>query len=456
MMSDDIVRRMTSDHPWRSFVRGLSARLRRPELRLGALASAAYFFALLAYYLLKTTREPLVLASGGAMLKSASTGAQAMVLLAVLPLHARLAARLNASKLVRVTGLVLLAGIVLFAIAAPFHPPGLGSAFYVFTGIFGVGVIAELGALLADVVEPEHARRVLPVAIVGATVGGMAGSGLAGRLFEMGVPTSGLLLVAGVAFAIHLVLVELLGSRAGTCPGTRADRPAPARDGFALVLSSPSLRAFALLVLVANLINTNGELVLADRVADAARQSFDALGAHAGLDESAFLEREIGSFYGRFFTGVNVATVLLQLLFAGALARAGGARLLLLVPAFVSLGVYAVASLGAALTVFHAAKTIENASDYSLGATGRTLAWVDTTREAKLAAKPVIDTFVVRVGDLFAAGMIAAGTALGFSATTFAWLNVGLAIAAVALVVLVTMPEALRRPVLATGRDDRQ
>lgn len=442
---------MTSDYLRRWSAGRLRAGLRSSEFRLGALACAAYFFALLAYYLLKTTREPLVLATGGAMLKSASTGAQAMVLLAVLPLHAKLAGRLSVRKLVRATGCILLAGIVLFAVAAPFRPTGLGAAFYVFTGIFGVGAIAELGALLTDVVDPEHSKRVLPVAIVGATVGGIAGSSLAGYLFESGVRTQGLLAAAALAFAVHLFFVERLGASAAKGQG-RADfdeRPIPARDGFAIVFSSPSLRAFALLVLVANLINTNGELVLAERVADAARSTFDAAGVHLGLDRAAFLEREIGQFYGRFFTGVNLATVLLQLAFAGALARAGGARLLLLVPAFVSLGVYAVAGLGAALSVFHAAKTIENASDYSFGATGRTLAWVETSREARLAAKPVIDTFVVRVGDLFAAGTIAAGAALGFSATAFAWMNVGLALAAVFLVLLVTMPESFRARALA-------
>lgn len=452
-MSYVILPSMTSDYVAPDRLGRLVQRLRSPAFRLGALASAAYFFALLAYYLLKTTREPLVLATGGAMLKSVSTGVQAMVLLLLLPLHARLASRWSARALVRASGLVLLGGIVFFGLVAPFRPPGLGAAFYVFTGIFGVGAIAELGALLTDLVDPAHARRVLPTAIVGATLGGMVGSSLASVLFESGLRTSGLLFVAALAFAVHLGFVEWLGQVASEAPRSGFDEtPISARDGFALVFSSPSLRAFALLVLVANLINTNGELVLGERVTSAARASFDSLAAGTGLDQGAYLEREIGTFYGRFFTGVNLATVVLQLLFAGALARAGGARWLLLVPAFVSLGVYAVAGIGAALSVFHAAKTIENASDYSFGATGRTLAWVETTREAKLAAKPVIDTFVVRVGDLFAAGTIAIGTALGLGATAFAWMNVGLALAAVALVVLVTMPRDARGRDVALAR----
>ena len=59
---------MTSDYLRGWTPERLRAQLRSSELRRGALACAAYFFALLAYYLLKTTREPLVLATGGAML----------------------------------------------------------------------------------------------------------------------------------------------------------------------------------------------------------------------------------------------------------------------------------------------------------------------------------------------------------------------------------------------------
>lgn len=440
---------MTYDHPEsgsnaspsgrlaRAFRRGLS-----PSTRLGLLAGGAYFFALLAYYLLKTTREPLVLATGGAMLKSVSTGVQAMVLLVLLPLHARLASRVGVRALVRGTGLVVLTGIALFAALTSLRPPGLGAAFYVFTGIVGVGAVAELGAFLADIVEPDDAKRVLPKALLGATLGSMVGSMVAGRLFSLGVPVAWMLVVAALAFAVHLALVERIGAAAALGEARRDfhDAPIAARDGFSLVLQSPSLRVFALFVLVVNLINTNGELVLGERVTDAARAAYEQLGAHAAVSERVFLEREIGTFYGRFFVGVNVATVALQLVFASALARLGGARWLLLVPAVLSLGSYAIAGVGAALSVFHVVKTIENATDYSLGATGRTMAWVEMSRDAKLASKPVIDTFFVRFGDLLAAGLVAVGTALGLGSTAFAWMNVGLGLAAVSLVYWLTAP----------------
>src|SRR5215510_7345753 len=57
------------------------------------------FMLLIAYYILKTVREPLILASG-AQLKSYAAAAQAAVLLVYVPLYGTLAARLPVDNLV--------------------------------------------------------------------------------------------------------------------------------------------------------------------------------------------------------------------------------------------------------------------------------------------------------------------------------------------------------------------
>jgi AAA family ATP:ADP antiporter len=59
----------------------------RPGEGLGALVLTINLFTLLgAYYLLKTVRESLILAEGGAEVKAYSSAAQAIVLLGVVPL----------------------------------------------------------------------------------------------------------------------------------------------------------------------------------------------------------------------------------------------------------------------------------------------------------------------------------------------------------------------------------
>ena len=55
---------------------------------MGALILAINLFTLLgAYYLLKTVRESLILAEGGAEVKAYSSAAQAAILLGVVPLY---------------------------------------------------------------------------------------------------------------------------------------------------------------------------------------------------------------------------------------------------------------------------------------------------------------------------------------------------------------------------------
>jgi AAA family ATP:ADP antiporter len=48
-------------------------------------------------------------------------------------------------------------------------------------------------------------------------------------------------------------------------------------------------------------------------------------------------------------------------------------------------------------------KTLENSTDYSIQNTARQALYLLTSREAKYKAKVAIDTFMVRVGDMFQA-----------------------------------------------------
>ena len=53
-----------------------------------------------------------------------------------------------------------------------------------------------------------------------------------------------------------------------------------------------------------------------------------------------------------------------------------------------------------AIAIVRWAKTAENSTDYSVMNTARQLLWLPTSREEKFKAKQVIDSFVVRAGDV--------------------------------------------------------
>src|SRR5262245_58088323 len=79
--------------PWTTRLLRLAGDVSVGETRDVVVMFLNIFMLLVAYYVLKTVREPLILATGGAELKSYAAGAQAAVLLAYVPLYGALAAR---------------------------------------------------------------------------------------------------------------------------------------------------------------------------------------------------------------------------------------------------------------------------------------------------------------------------------------------------------------------------
>ena len=69
------------------------------------------------------------------------------------------------------------------------------------------------------------------------------------------------------------------------------------------------------------------------------------------------------------------------------------------------------------LGVLAAARVVESGLDYSLSNTTRQALWLSTTRDAKYKAKQVIDTFVVRAGDVLSAALVWIGSRTGLSSS---------------------------------------
>jgi AAA family ATP:ADP antiporter len=103
-----------------------------------------------------------------------------------------------------------------------------------------------------------------------------------------------------------------------------------------------------------------------------------------------------------------------------------GAMFILPVLALVNYSIIAVAPI---LAVVRVGKILENATDYSIQNTIRQALFLPTTREAKYKAKAAIDTFFTRFGDLVQAAIVFGGVSIGLGIGGFAWLNVALTVA---------------------------
>lgn len=365
-----------------------------------ALMGLQVFLLLTAYYLLKTVREPLILLWGfwgleGQELKVYATSAQALLLLAIVPLYGKLAHRVNRLALIRVTLMVIIASLAVFAVLGFIGVP-IAAPFYMWLGIIGLLGVAQFWSLAADLYSRETGERLFGVIAIGGSAGAIVGAQIAHWLIErMGI--YGLMFVAAALYAVALVVVAIID---GAPPGHRrqVENAAPAAAGsqgaLALVARDRYLLLIGALLIVVNLVNTQGEYILAD-----------AVKAHARAFPPEAREAIIGRFYGAFYGAVNTIAFAVQaLLVARVLKRGGTWRALFLLP-LVALGGYGAIALMPSLLVIALGKAAENSLDYSVEATVEQTLFLPTTREIKYAGKATVDTVCVRVGDM-AAGVL--------------------------------------------------
>jgi AAA family ATP:ADP antiporter len=181
----------------------------------------------------------------------------------------------------------------------------------------------------------------------------------------------------------------------------------------------------ALLLLLLNFVNTNGEYILG-RVVSGEAARLVAAGLTNGLAPDAFVKQFIGSFYADYFTWVNILTAVIQIFLVARVLQRFGVRVALYVLPVVALGAYGILAFVPLLALIRMAKIGENSLDYSLNNTARQALFLPTSREAKYKAKAAIDTIFVRAGDLLSAGLVFVGTLLALQPRDFAIFNMGL------------------------------
>ena len=177
---------------------------------LGALILTINLFTLLgAYYLLKTVRESLILAEGGAEVKAYSSAAQAIILLGVVPLYGWITTQLNRNRLLRWTTLFFASNLLIFYFAGQ-TGARIGVAYYIWVGIFNVFTVAQLWAFATDLFSLEQGKRLFPLLGAGASTGAVAGAWIAGRLIRPFGPYK-IMLIAVAALCVSAALTRLAG-----------------------------------------------------------------------------------------------------------------------------------------------------------------------------------------------------------------------------------------------------
>ena len=401
------------------------------------------FLLLTSYYIIKTVREPLILAGGGAEVKSYTAAGQALLLLFLVPAYGAFASRVDRIKLITGVTLFFASNLVVFYLLARAHTPYLGVAFFLWVGIFSLMIIAQFWSFANDVYTPEQGKRLFAIVAFGSTAGAIFGSWIAKVLIDpLGVYQ--LMLVAAGILLLCLALTRLVNAREMARPEAHAEsaaagtvvEPLAKTGGYQLVFRSRYLLLIAALMLVYNFVNTNGEYILGKTVtAEATKQV--AAGAAAGQSVDEWTKAFIGKFYGDFFTWVNLVTAIVQLFLVSRIMKWFGVRAALFVLPVIALGGYGIIATVPILSLVRVAKIAENSTDYSLQNTARQALFLPTSREAKYKAKAAIDSLFVRGGDLLSSGLVFLGTQWALGPKAFARIN--LVLVAVWLLVVVLL-----------------
>ncbi|HVX95578.1 MAG TPA: Npt1/Npt2 family nucleotide transporter [Polyangia bacterium] len=398
-----------------------------PTLALMAVSS---FLLLTAYYLLKTVREPLILLQGGAEVKLYARAGQTVIMVGVVHLYGELAQRVGRVRLLRIVFLFFISNLAVFAVLAKLAVP-IGLAFFLWVGVFSYTVIAQFWGLAADIYDEEQGKRLFPLIGAGSSIGAVAGG-----LFAKVLVPFGPAVLMSTATVILLLCVGLISwierrTRAVNVQHEAAprDEPLAAESAWRLLARDRYLWFIAGMVIFLNWVNSSGEYVL-DRTLVVAAKDAAAGGA---VSSQTF----IGEFKAGYYAWYNTIGVALQLLAVSRILATVGVRgALYFLPCFGVLA-YGSAMFLPTLAVLRLVKIGENSLQYSLQDTTRHALFLVTSRAEKFVGKTAVDTIAVRLGAIMSALFVYVGSWFGWSTSTFAAINVVLALIWLGFVALI-------------------
>ncbi len=416
---------------------GLFAEVRAGEGPTALLLMLNVFLLLCCYYLIRPVREALVLGQEGAEVRSYASAAMAATLVFLVPAYGALASRVNRMRLITRVSVIFASNLVAFYLLGLAKVPHLGVAFFIWVGIFNMMIVAQFWSFANDVYTPDEGKRLFPLVVFGANLGAIVGASLSKPLIgAVGVYPP--LLVAAAVLALSLLITGAVNSieRRAVDERSRVAAQEPLRPdgGFKLVLADRYLAYLALLAVVLNFVNTNGEFILAKTLTTAA-DTLVASGQTGGVPAAEFKGKFIGQYYAGFLTWVNTITALVQLFVVSRVLKRFGVRVALFVLPLIALGGYTLMAMAPIIGIIRTVKIMENSTDLSLQNTARQALYLPTSREAKYKAKAAIDTFFVRMGDVLSGVTVALVTWLALTPGSVTLVNLALVLVWILIVI---------------------
>jgi AAA family ATP:ADP antiporter len=404
---------------------------RQGELPLAALSALFYFCVLCGYYFLRPVRDAMGVARGMDDLRWLFIGTSVVALIVVLAFGG-VVSRLDRRRFIPIGFGFVIACLLLFAgllVMDAWAGGGLigtdsgttfalvvGYAFFMWLTVINLFVNSLFWAFMVDLFNVDQGKRMFAFIGVGGTVGALFGgwiTNLISGLTESVYLSPALMLIGAVFFAgaiwsmltldrmalgsEHSRLSESIAShRHSSAPNGKIG--GSFTDGVTAVARSPYLIGIALYIVFLAIANTFLYFTQASIV----------------LDNADTLSQRIGSF-ALLDALTQVATLLTQIFVTTRLIRGLGVGWTLSILPLVTMAGYALLAIWPAFGVFALFNAVHRATRYAISRPARETLFSVVPPGDKYKAKPFIDVFLYRGGDVAGAAIDGAMRAVGLS-----------------------------------------
>jgi len=400
---------------------------KRGELSLGVLSALFYFCVLCGYFFLRPVRDAMGVSGGMGQLRWLFAMTSIVSLILVL-LFGGVVSRMDRRRFIPVGYLFVIVCLMAFSSlliidagagggligtdAETDLARGVGYTFYAWLSAINLFVNSLFWAFMVDIFNVDQGKRMFAFVGIGGTlgalVGGWATNVISGMTESVYLPV-GLMLTGagffGAAIAIMLVLDRVaVGSehsrlsKESIAPVARAGERIGGTfwDGATAVATSPYLLGIALFIVFMAISNTLIYFTQANII----------------LDNTDSFSQRVGAF-AQFDALAQGATLITQIFITTRVIKRLGVGWTLAILPLVTVAGFAVLAVWPVYGVMALFQALHRATRYAMSRPARETLFSVVPPADKYKAKPLIDVFLYRGGDLAGAGIQGALSTLG-------------------------------------------
>jgi AAA family ATP:ADP antiporter len=406
---------------------------RKGELPLAVVSALFYFCVLCGYYFLRPVREAMGVSRGMDDLRWLFIGTSVASLVVVL-LFGGVVSRLDRRRFIPVGYLFVIVCLIGFSgllVADGLAGGGLigtdsetttsrvvGYSFYMWLSVINLFVNSLFWAYMVDVFTVDQGKRMFAFIGIGGTLGAIVGgwsTNVVSSWTESVYLPAGLMLTGAVLFGASILAMLSLDRIALRSEHSRLSVAAPGpdgrpgktaevvggsfADGIGAVIRSPYLLGIAAFIVLMAISNTLIYFTQANVI----------------LDNTDTFSQRVGGF-AQFDMLAQIATLLTQIFITTQVIRRIGVGWTLTILPLVTVAGFAVLAIWPLYGVMAIFQALHRATRYAVARPSRETLFSVVPQSQKYKAKPVIDVFLYRGGDLAGSGL----------SKLLAWLGMGL------------------------------